>query len=175
MLEQRVQKAKKVMQEPCIGEPCKEYLANFIRENKIESVLEFGSGGSTLMFEELGCNVITIENDLVYYLAIRELSMIKPLIHPILVMDRNSYTYLSVLCHSLDFEFIFIDGKWREELMNYFSKYSYIEDDSLWDFLAVHDSERKEYQEGFNNLRKIGEDISPEGVNLFVCKNKSTL
>jgi hypothetical protein len=166
MIDQRIIQAKKVMQQPCMGEPCKNFIIKYINKYHPTMILEFGSGGSTLMFRELGCKVITIEHDLVYHFAIKELIKDIDMIFPIWAGDKKSYLLLYLMATYADL--VFIDGKWREELMNLYYR------GDFKSTIMVHDSEREEYQEGFNNLRKIGEDISPEGVNLFVCKNKSS-
>jgi len=161
MIEQIIEKIK----EPCMGEPCKEFIVNYIKKNNIKSVLEFGSGGFTLMFRELGCRVTTIEHDPQYYVAIRELTKDTNMIFPILAIDKKSYMMLYLLTTYVDL--VFIDGRWREDLMRLFYNSK--------DFnatLMVHDSERESYQEEFNKLREIREDISPKEVNIFVCKNK---
>ena len=42
-----------------------------IKKNGIPNVLEFGSGGSTIWFYKLGCNIVSIENDHDWHLKIK--------------------------------------------------------------------------------------------------------
>ena len=81
----------------------------------------------------------------------------------ILAVDKRSYVMLSLLASISDL--VLIDGVHREELMDSLSTYKID-----WKTIMVHDSERVQYHSNLDKLKAFGEDISPEGINLFVCK-----
>lgn len=168
MIDDKVQKAIDIIQQPCMSEQCKEFIQKYIKDNEIDYVLEFGSGGSTKMFAELDCAVVTIESNPTYYLAIREVCKSYKNVYPLLAMDTKSYIFSSVF--GLDADLIFIDGVEREALMEKYFMTTY-----PWEHLMVHDAERQEYQQGFDFLRKIATDVSPASdlappLNIFACK-----
>jgi len=151
--------------EPCMGKAAKEFLVNFLKERKINNILEFGTGSSTKMFADMDLNVVTVEHDLSYYAAIRIVCKDSKKVFPIFAIDPASYVYLSFLCLTTDM--VFIDGICREEIME-----TIYRSDIPWNYLIVHDSEREKYQKGFDLLREIAIDLSPTDTNLFVCQRK---
>ena len=87
---------------------------------------------------------------------------------PVLAEDKWAYILLSMLAPA--FPFVFIDGMYRNEIMD-----NIFTNQPNWRYIVVHDSEREEYHSMFDKFKSVGEDLSPEGINLFVCKNKSLL
>jgi len=152
------------MMKPDMGDKCKNFIINYIKENNVGYILEFGSGGSTLMFSDLGCSVLTIEHDIGFFMAGKQLWENNTRIYSFLAMDRGAYIHLAA--SGIHFDLVFVDGKWRELIMSALQLYG------NWKTVMVHDSEREEYQPHFEALKEIGKDISPEGVNLFVCQRR---
>ena len=154
------------MQKPDMSDKCREFIENYVKENNIENVLEFGSGGSTKMFADLGCSIVTIEHDPEFYWAGRKIWKDIYNIKSFLAMDKRAYILFASSRFAEDL--VFVDGVYRESIMkklrlNGFRK---------WKTIMIHDSEREEYKPHFEYLKDIADDISPEGVNLFVCRRK---
>lgn len=150
---------------PDMNDECVEFLIKFIREYGIVNILEFGFGGSTKLFNSLGCQVITIEDNVSYYLSAKYLFSNSNRIFPIFADIQRTYllmTYFSTIVH-----LVFIDGSYRNEIMK-----ALYHNPNNWNYIILHDSERDEYSQCINKLKEISEDISPEGINLFVCKRK---
>jgi hypothetical protein len=160
----RIEYLAQKMSKPDMSGKCRDFISAYIKNNNVENVLEFGSGGSTKMFADLGCSVITIEHEPEFYWAGRTLWKDIHSIKPFLAMDRRSYIHFAFL--KIDNDLVFVDGVYREIIMTALRDYG------KWETIMVHDSERQEYQPHFNYLREVSKDISPEGINLFVCQKK---
>ena len=77
------------MQKPDMSDKCRDFIINCVHDDNIVNVLEFGSGGSTKMFADLGCSVVTIEHDPEFYWAGRTLWKDVHSIKPFLAMDST--------------------------------------------------------------------------------------
>lgn len=150
--------------EPCMSKQCKEFIEHFIPKYGINNILEFGSGGSTIWFSKLiKGNITSIEHDRNFFQRLRNIikkknigSRISLNISP----DEEIYAkYIKFL--EREYDLVFIDGIKRIECME--------ESACKAPCIMIHDSERKEYKEGYNYLESYGyRDISPEGINLKV-------
>jgi len=81
-------------------------LTEFIEEHRIKSVLEFGAGVSTKLFDDLGMKVESLETDLRHAKAIAsELKSIS-----IYCWEGIVENYISNICQRSEAELVFIDG-----------------------------------------------------------------
>lgn len=163
-IERAMDTAKRAIQRPDMSPKCEQFIKDYVTAKDVRKVLELGSGGSTKMFELLGCKIITIEHNPSYYTAIRELCP-SNYVFCVLAMDINSY--LLMLDFIGDVDLVFIDGKHRVEAMQII-----LDSEKEWKTVMVHDSEREEYQESFDAFEIEGHNLIQSGVNLFVCRRK---
>ena len=132
--------------------------------NEMEGVVKSVYETLPVMQSDLGCSVVTIEHDLEFFFAGKKMWENNAKIYPFLAMERRAYIHLA--SSAIEFDLVFVDGKWREIIMTALKLYG------SWRTVMVHDSERESYQPHFESLKEVGEDISPKGVNLFVCRKK---
>lgn len=154
---------------PDMSDECIEYLKEFIlqstgTDHPITRILEFGSGGSTLMFSKLlepDGHIFSIEHNIDFFDRIKHKIPKNVTLH--YVPKENEY----VMSFFNNIDLIFIDGIQRTVCMiNSLNKAPYI---------MIHDSEREEYQSAFEMFKDAGyNDISPDNINLKVFYNENT-
>ena len=66
-LKEALIRARKAIRKLDMNPKCDQFIRDYVKKNNIKRVLEFGSGGSTKMFEQLECSVITVEHDPAFY------------------------------------------------------------------------------------------------------------
>lgn len=115
-----------------------------IKERKPEICLEWGSGGSTVYFpdrHECIKQWVSVEHDGHYNI------FLKDKIHPekvVLVWADNDYRYIDVVKHQGQrYDFILVDGAMRNECLK--AAQHLLKEDG---FVLLHDSGRKDYDEG---------------------------
>ena len=85
-----------------------ERLADFVRQNDIKSVLEFGPGASTWYFADAGCEVVSLECDEKWYRHFKSAFKDVPNVH---IVPFTNATHISVPeLENRRFDFAFVDS-----------------------------------------------------------------
>jgi len=153
---------------PDMSSECIIYLQQFIlqstgTDHPITRILEFGSGGSTLMFAKLlepDGHIFSVEHNFDFFDRIKH----KIPKNATLQYVINEKDYVMSFINNIDL--IFIDGIRRDLCM--------INSVNRAPYIMIHDSEREEYQSGFEMFKDASyNDISPDNINLKVFYNEN--
>ncbi len=152
---------------PDMSDECIEYLKEFIlqstsTDHPITRILEFGSGGSTLMFAKLlepNGHIFSIEHNIDFFDRIKAKIPRNATLQYVINVDDYVTSFIN------NINLIFIDGIRRTTCMeNSINRAPYI---------MIHDAEREEYIPGFELIANSDyEDISPDNINLKVFYNE---
>jgi hypothetical protein len=124
--------------------PSIDFLA--LRLNKKMTVLEFGSGNSTLYFAERVNQIISIEHNKSWYDNISKQTPANSKM--IFVKDENPKTYLEpIKMSSIKYDIVIVDGIYRNECL--YESINYLTNSGV---IILDDSERAEYSEGINKI-----------------------
>ena len=141
---------------PDMSDKCVDFLHYLIKEYNVKTMKEFGSGASTIMFSKIVDTIVSIEHNRDFYKRL-ENRILKSVIGNILAYHiTTTYPVTTNV-----YDFIYIDGIKRIECMKLAV--------GRTPLIAIHYSERKEYQEGYNYIESFNyKDISRSDINLKV-------
>jgi len=144
---------------PDMNIKCEEALMSFIK--KANTVLEWGSGGSTVMMSNIIQKgiIYSYEHDNSFY------NLVKPNLKnnvKYFLVSKKDYVYAPPNIH---YSVILVDGIDREGCIKR------VVNEMSWDILLLHDAERISYKP---LIEMFDEDKYDKSfvLNLFVCKKK---
>ena len=121
------------------------------------SILEWGSGYSTVELCKLDCNIVSVEHDMDWFIKIVDL----------IDQDKVEYHYNVtkedyIDVPDLEYDFILIDGVHRAECMEKVKNLR-------WKVLMLHDAERPEYVPMMEKFKYYKQEML---INLWICYNE---
>jgi hypothetical protein len=136
-----------------------ERLADFVRQNNIKSVLEFGPGASTWYFADVGCDVVSLEYDEKWFRRYKQAFQDVPNVR--ILKFTNASTVLVPELGNRTFDFAFVDspvGTLYKERSRLNSCEFVAERTSQW---MLHDSQRVAERQTLDEFAIRGWRVEP--------------
>lgn len=135
---------------PWLNLPIIAFLDQRIR--KSHKLFEFGCGYSTLYFSNLAKNVVSVENNLIWFNRISKMLMQKDIQNVSIIHKELSNGYAKCIkSFSEEFDIIFVDGRHRVDCIK-----NSIGNLSSQGVIILDDAERNKYSNGCDFLQKNG-------------------
>jgi len=151
---------------PCMSDECMVILRSLFQKYNIKRMVEFGSGGSTMMFMNWipdGGLIISREHNLSFYNKLKEKIKERQDKAKILLQYKPKLNEYPIIEGTYDF--IFVDGIQRIPCIQ--------ESCQKGKIVAIHDSERGEYEEGYKYLEMYSYSHIPTKTNVRIYINES--
>ena len=138
-----------IRQFPWLTDEANLWLQNKIQTGEIKSVLEFGSGSSTIWFLKNNIELVSIEHDIEWFEAVKQEIDKNNFNCEYHLIDRPYHKVFLNFINNKKFDLVLVDGRDRVECVK--SSFELVKDGK---FLMLDNDERIEYVEVHSILEK---------------------